>query len=286
MSEQRSNQTVYVEGLDSVSLVELLGVEPLRRPAQRKQQFASRPSRTPDTAPADSDRFDAYLEARTDAFRDSLRALRSLPDWIEDAMAEHGVALPNEVKQHLALINRQAQRLDQLAQDTETFERAERKAYNARLVDLSIFISKIIHRYNVNEIWNFDVDLHVTDLVVDADLLDSALSAMIENACIHGAEPGGFVRITVAMDGNQPTISVSDDGPGIDPAISRKIGTAFNRGASEDEGGGSGLGLTTAAMAAERLGGSLQVAPAIDGCGTVAKLTLGASTVLDANPYS
>jgi two-component system, OmpR family, sensor kinase len=87
----------------------------------------------------------------------------------------------------------------------------------------------------------------------DGAALRRALENLVENARKHGPADG---RITVALDGTR--ISVSDEGPGLDPDQAAHAFERFWRG-PDARGEGSGLGLAIVRAIAERHGGSVDV---------------------------
>jgi signal transduction histidine kinase len=87
----------------------------------------------------------------------------------------------------------------------------------------------------------------------DGAALRRALENLVENARKHGPADG---PITVALDGTR--VSVSDEGPGLDPDQAAHAFERFWRG-PDARGEGSGLGLAIVRAIAERHGGSVDV---------------------------
>ncbi|MFI5954892.1 sensor histidine kinase [Cryptosporangium sp. NPDC051539] len=87
----------------------------------------------------------------------------------------------------------------------------------------------------------------------DAHLITRAVSNLVENALRHGHRPGvpASVDVTVVRPGR---ISVSDRGPGVDPAVASALFGRF-----QSRGGSIGLGLSITLWAADLHGGSLSV---------------------------
>lgn len=85
---------------------------------------------------------------------------------------------------------------------------------------------------------------------VDEDRLRRALAALVDNALRH-TRPGVRVELDVRASGAGPTISVSDDGPGIDPEIVPELFQRFRRGHTQGEGSGLGLSLVRALVEAQ-----------------------------------
>lgn len=76
---------------------------------------------------------------------------------------------------------------------------------------------------------------------------------LIDNAIKHTPE-GTKITIESDMDAGQALVSVTDDGPGIEPG---RRGLVFDRFHTSDSAGGSGLGLAIARELARRMGGDL-----------------------------
>ncbi|NYT61845.1 HAMP domain-containing histidine kinase [Alcaligenaceae bacterium] len=74
---------------------------------------------------------------------------------------------------------------------------------------------------------------------VDPLLLEELLSNLIDNALRYGV---GASIITLRVGENPPSLTVEDDGPGIEPQDSERVFEAFYR-SSRSGTGGSGLGL-------------------------------------------
>ncbi|MDQ0457460.1 ATP-binding protein [Rhizobium paknamense] len=86
-------------------------------------------------------------------------------------------------------------------------------------------------------------------------LLRLALRNVLENALQYSPR-GSIVRIDISVSDNTMTVSVSDQGTGIDERDEKRLMARFQRGSSSDATG-SGLGLSIVEMATTRLGGSI-----------------------------
>ena len=86
----------------------------------------------------------------------------------------------------------------------------------------------------------------------DRAALERALANLVDNARRYGPEGG---RVTIAADGADglARVSVSDEGPGLEPDEAERAFERFWRG--NEDGAGSGLGLAIVRATAERHGG-------------------------------
>jgi signal transduction histidine kinase len=110
-------------------------------------------------------------------------------------------------------------------------------------------------------------------------LLDQILVNLLVNAAEASRDPVQVVLecTPLAVEAGRPPrvkISVSDDGPGVPPALRESIFHPFFTTHSE----GSGLGLTTAREAAREMGGDLYYEPTAQGARFVALLLAGERT--------
>jgi signal transduction histidine kinase len=109
-------------------------------------------------------------------------------------------------------------------------------------------------------------------LVADEALLRRALRNLVENAAKYGAPP---VTLEARRAGDQVTLSVSDEGPGIAAADRERVLAPFVRldvartpASGAAPRGGVGLGLTLARRVAEVHGGGIAIGPAAIAGGT------------------
>lgn len=84
-------------------------------------------------------------------------------------------------------------------------------------------------------------------------LLAELLGNLLDNA-IRYNRPEGTVLITLAMDDENVTIGIEDEGPGIPPAKREEVFTRFCRLGQDQERAGSGLGLAIVRALADTIG--------------------------------
>ena len=103
------------------------------------------------------------------------------------------------------------------------------------------------------------------ELPLHLESMASLIDNLVSNA-IKYSPPGGRVTIAIAADATAVCLSVSDQGPGIAPAMQHKVFERFFRLPDQDQPG-SGLGLAIAERAAARNGGRIALANRDDGPG-------------------
>jgi signal transduction histidine kinase len=88
----------------------------------------------------------------------------------------------------------------------------------------------------------------------DPRVVQGALLALITNS-VEALDAGGNIHIELATRGSSATLCVSDDGPGVPPALRARIFQPFFSSRKTS----AGLGLVLARQAAEAHGGSLEL---------------------------
>ena len=117
---------------------------------------------------------------------------------------------------------------------------------------------------------------------VDPDRVRQALAALIDNALRH-AGAGVRVRVEACAAGEWITITVTDNGPGIDSGRAAELFGRFRRGHTRSDG--SGLGLTVVRALAEAHGGTASLGNAEHG-GARATLRLPQNTYIAKGGWS
>jgi two-component system chemotaxis sensor kinase CheA len=105
-------------------------------------------------------------------------------------------------------------------------------------------------------------------------LVAAPLLHLVRNAVDHGIEKRGKVIIEIMQRGDQISITVTDDGRGIDPSLIEKIfEPGFSTKADVSHISGRGVGLDTVKTTIADLGGTVAVSSTL-GQGTTFELTL------------
>ena len=181
-----------------------------------------------------------FLADASHELRTPLTALRGNVDYISRHGANASV---------IADLERDAERLARLADDLLVLSREESgEAPPDEPVDLAALALDVAGESE-------DLDVIATEPVTvrgDRRALERALENLVQNGRKYGP-PGG--RITVAVDSGdgEARLTVSDEGPGLQPHEAERAFRRFWRGGHDRNG--SGLGLPIVRAIAERHGG-------------------------------
>lgn len=107
------------------------------------------------------------------------------------------------------------------------------------------------------------LDLDDAELPCDAARIRQALLALLDNARRYAVP--GRLAVGLRRAGAEVLLTVSDDGPGIDPALGASIFDAFQRGAAARANAGSGLGLAVVRAIVQAHGGQARCRPSATG---------------------
>lgn len=116
--------------------------------------------------------------------------------------------------------------------------------------------------------------LETLQVLADQERIEQVLSNLVDNAIKYG-NPQGTIRIGLSLANGKAEVSVSDDGPGIDPEHLEKIFRRFYRvdKSRSRETGGTGLGLAICKHMLKLHGETISVSSQI-GEGTTFRFTL------------
>lgn len=175
--------------------------------------------------------------------------------------------VPQHVREGLDAVDRQSQRMLSIVQDLLMLSRLELEPVDpdaAEIVPVARILADLIEdarRVSGDQ-------KHRLELEADAELgvrgvaseLTSAFGNLITNAVRH-TPPGTRVQVQWAIDGDGASLSVSDEGQGIDPRHLSRLTERFYRvdaGRSRARGG-TGLGLSVVKHALSRNGSNLEI---------------------------
>jgi signal transduction histidine kinase len=181
--------------------------------------------------------------------------------YAELIRAAHGAS---ETGDDAGLILGELEKLTRISERLLTLARAEQADFLRRApVDLEDLITRTARRWTAAADRRWQVEVSADgELEADAERLESALDALIENAVAATTEGGRILlRARLEPDDAEAVIEVVDDGVGIPPEHLDRVFDRFWR-VDKDRGrerGGSGLGLAIVKAIVEAHGGSVAV---------------------------
>lgn len=205
---------------------------------------------------------DASHELRTPlaSIRGYAELVRRVPDEV-----------PADVLRAMDRVESEARRMTSLVEDLLLLARLDAgRPLDRAPVDLASLAADLVadaHVAGPDHRWRLEVPETADDLVVTGDdgALRQVLANLLSNARVH-TPAGTTVTTSVTSSGTggpgmasgSVTVTVRDDGPGIDPDLVGRLFDRFTRGdAARSPGTGTGLGLSIAKAVVDAHGGTI-----------------------------
>lgn len=248
----------------------------------RKKSVSSYGSRAYTNARNAADRLDEVVYRISHDLQGPARAIRIIPEWLNEDFAEAGIALPDPIENHLELLRRQAHRMQKMILDLLIFSRIGR--HQPRVEgNMEEFVFGLFKSIPGTDTFNINADFQAGFPEIGAEDAEAFFLALLSNAVKHHPKDTGAVDVRTSFDGRAYSIIVADDGAGI-PEKDREHSMGFMTTLqSRDQTEGSGMGLPIAIKVCETYGGTLEIDTRDDGRGCVIRGTfpIGARPMQD-----
>ena len=219
----------------------------------------------------------AFVATASHELRTPLTSLDGMLELLADDLARDPIDLP-DARERVERARQQSRRLSGLASD---------------LLDLSRLDAALELRSEPVELGEtaravaaeFDSRARVREIAIaldepggqswaqaDPGSVARIVRILLDNA-LRVAPPGSMIQVRIGSVGGEPTIEVSDEGPGVAADERELIFERFQRGRGRSDEGGFGLGLAIGSELAERMGGTLALGDH-EGPGATFSLTL------------
>lgn len=191
---------------------------------------------------------------------------------------------PDSLKESLAAVDEQTDRLIRLVNDLLTLSRLQRGELRLTKTDIDLAAAAqsaiaLVHDKALRSGIELTLirqsgELTAVDCCIhgDSDRLQQVILNLLDNA-VRATPAGGSVEVRVVGQEKEVTLTVTDTGRGLTPEDAQRAFEPYYRG----EGGGAGLGLSIAREVVEGHGGKVWLRPR-PGDGTEAGFTLPRST--------
>lgn len=215
-----------------------------------------------------------FSHAASHDLRSPLRAMRTIPEWISTDLRSSIGHVPEPVAHHLAMLQQQSERLENMLDDLLTYTRIGRYDNPDLPVSLQETLNQLEQELMLPQ--GFEVRFPKKDqlLRVPEAELRIALHNLIDNAVRHHHQRTGHVSVELCERNHHLLIYVVDDGPGIPKKYHQTALKLFSTLHSRDDREGSGMGLPTTNKIIHNWGGNLSINAGLDDRGTRITLTI------------
>jgi len=167
-----------------------------------------------------------------------LNAIEQLASWIEEDCEK---ILPEESKEHLALLRQRSKRMLKLLDDLLDYSRLNLTTAANDKVNLAEKAEDILSLLESND--NFSCVAPNIQINIPQLPFEIVLRNLISNSIKHHDKPTGKITISYTVKDNFHEIFIEDDGPGIPEVFHDKAMEMFQTLQSRDKVEGSGMGL-------------------------------------------
>jgi len=199
---------------------------------------------------------DSFAYSTSHDLKAPLRAIDNLSTWILEDAYDH---LPPESKKHLEQLRKRVERLERLLDDLLQYSRADHIDSTLEHVEPRKLLLDIFDSLAVPSSFSIDIPDDFPTLFTHRTPLYKVFSNLITNALKHHHLEDGIIQIRWRKEGEMIVFSITDNGPGIDPAYHERIFDIFQTLKPRDEVEGSGMGLAIVQKLVQRVGGKISV---------------------------
>jgi signal transduction histidine kinase len=213
-----------------------------------------------------------FAHAASHDLKTPLRALRALPEWIQDDL--DGVDLPQNVQGHLQNLQAQGERMDNVITGLLEYSRVGKAENQAQTFDPRATAIRVLQLLAIPDRFTVDLIVEPQKITGVQPEFEIVLRNLVQNAVAHHDREHGRIGIRCSDSDQTLVLEVSDDGPGIPPEFHERVLLPFQSLKRRDKGGGSGLGLALVNKIVQRSGGKLKIVSEAGTRGTLFRATL------------
>ena len=195
------------------------------------------------------------------ASHDLQEPLRMVSSYLRLLERQYGDELDEDAEEFIAYAVGGADRMRDMIDGLLAYSRVETQGEPFEPVDLDAVLDDVRDDMRVT-IEEHDAEITVDPLPRvegDAGQLRQLFQNLLENALEYSGDDPPRVHVAADRNGDECTISVRDEGIGIDPDDQERIFEVFQRLHSREEHPGSGIGLALCQRIAERHGSRIGV---------------------------
>jgi two-component system sensor kinase FixL len=185
-----------------------------------------------------------------------LRAIGSISQWIH---ADYADKLDEDGKMQLDLLLSRVHRMQNLIEGVLAYSRVTRVKEEKEQVDLNKLVKDAIEMVAASgKFYDYSRSKPALCFIGPTRLLQ-VFENLISNAIKYNDKEAGEINIRCGDAGHAWSISISDNGPGIEEKYFEKIFQIFQTLKARDEYESTGIGLTIVKKMIEANGGTIKV---------------------------
>ncbi len=213
-----------------------------------------------------------FSSAASHDLKAPLRAMQVMTSWIEHEIDRLDLEMPEGIIDALTRINRRAGQMTTLLDDLLTYCRIDNQLVDAVTLAPRPVIMEALEILALPPEFRVVVEDDLPEIKGNHAELALMMRNVISNAAKHHDKGGGVITVSGGQSETASWLSVTDDGPGVDPEDFERVFEPF---VSRSKQGGSGLGLAMVQRLAQNRGGATSVqSPVENGRGATFTISL------------
>lgn len=187
--------------------------------------------------------------------------MRVVGSYAQILLDDYSAQLPEAARGYLQRIADNVGRMDRMSQGVLSYSRLSRQSLPRQRLSLAATIESILQTFPQLQPPGAAVEIgHLDDVVANEVALNQAISNLLQNATKFVA-PGVRPRIRIwsKRAGPEVTLSIADNGIGIDPKVQSRLFRIFERAHPNLGYEGTGVGLAIVRRAVARMNGRVGV---------------------------
>lgn len=188
--------------------------------------------------------------------KEPLRGIHSLAVWINEDYAD---LIGPDGQKFTWMIIEQVERMNKLIDGILAYSQAGISQGGKMMVDVRSVVRDVIEILSPPSSITIDIMPDLPAIYGEYTKVQQVFQNIIGNAISHLDRDDGMIRISAGSRGGTWVFEVSDNGPGIDPAIQSTIFDVFTSYPASQKKKGTGIGLSIVKRIVESTGGSVWV---------------------------
>lgn len=220
-----------------------------------------------------------FAHAASHDLRTPLRALSTLPEWIQEEL--EGIDVPEEVNRHLQEMIAQSVRMDAVINGLLEYSRVGRTETRLQRFNPRDVTERILALLRVPDGFTVNITFDTEEITAVPPEFELILRNLVQNAVKYHDRDHGTIYIDGKSAEQGFVLEVADDGPGIPPEFHERVLQPFRTLKRRDQGGGTGLGLALVNKIVKRFGGRLDLISEAGARGTMFRITWPANSTTE-----
>ena len=197
---------------------------------------------------------DNYAHLISHELKTSLRNISDLLIWTREELAQ---ANNTEVsKSNIKLLEEKVKRMELLLVKLEEYKNITPDSFKNKTINLTVIAKRVIRRLQIPSHITIQIKEDLPTLFADEKMLEKVFEVLLQNAIDHVDKSKGRIILTCKTTEKEHTVSIKDNGVGINPKYHDKIFKMFQTIESTDS---TGIGLSIVEKIISHYNGSISV---------------------------